>query len=185
MRAQEVPLGHRPGGLNRSKFPKAKRAEIGRWAASIPSILQPFGCRHPAPGEVGIEVEDWPWLRPMRRVAVGNVISAAFQRLDIRDSDPGVSLPGNRAKRRVVGWNLQNGPFAGQYVSCSGVVPMPRDNRSAAITNAPHDHKQSICLPDQCGRIDIDIRAWLLFRSPNGRSRDFRQQRPRVNRSQY
>ena len=36
----------------------------------------------------------------------------AFQRLDIRDGDLGVSLPGNQAKRRAVGWVLQNEPFS-------------------------------------------------------------------------
>ncbi len=28
-------------------------------------------------------------------------------------------------------------PFAGQYLTCFSVIPMPRDNRSAAIKNAP------------------------------------------------
>ena len=35
----------------------------------------------------------------------------AFQRLDIRDGDLGVSLPGNQAKLRAAGWVLQNERF--------------------------------------------------------------------------
>jgi hypothetical protein len=38
----------------------------------------------------------------------------AFQRLDIRDGDLGVSMPGNQAKRRAVGWVLQNERISGR-----------------------------------------------------------------------
>ena len=36
------------------------------------------------------------------------VFPAAFQRLVVRDGDLGVSLPGNQAMRRAVGWVLQS-----------------------------------------------------------------------------
>ena len=52
----------------------------------------------------------------------------AFQRLDIRDGDLGVSLPGNQAKRRAVGWVLQNERFSNslRLESGPGIWPASR-----------------------------------------------------------
>jgi hypothetical protein len=47
-----------------------------------------------------------------RSTALETQFLMAFQRFEYRDGDLGVSQPGNQAKRRAVGWVLQNERFS-------------------------------------------------------------------------
>ena len=59
--------------------------------------------RMPVERPIGI----WLALPRMRPADAGNLHFRRLQRLDIRDGDLGVSLPGNQARRQAVGWVLQ------------------------------------------------------------------------------
>ena len=50
----------------------------------------------------------WPWPPKCGQPMLETSFPMAFQRLDIRDGDLGVPLPGNQAKRRTVVWVPQN-----------------------------------------------------------------------------
>ena len=65
----------------------------------------------------------------------------AFQRLDTRNGTLGASLPRNPARRRTVGWVLQDERFARPCLTCSGVSPPVRRRRRTALLS-----RGSVCL---------------------------------------